>query len=184
MTATGTVNIRFFSQQLYATYATTSLSSTMCDASFDVPISRLIDKDIFLIPMPLGTDARLFRPVDSPSAVISTQENNGWQFIQIGVSGAPVGTIPINAYMYYHFEIIPGDGDATNAFAKAPPRNNPAVQNTNAGVLERVGNFIEGTVQSVDKVVKSKSMQYLLAGAAAYNGNPGPAAMLAIKDVN
>lgn len=184
MTATGNLHIRLFSPEYYATVASNSLTSTMCDASYDIPLSRLIDKDFFVIPMPLGTNARLFTPVDSPTEVISTQPNLGWQMVQVGFTGAPANSVPITVYLYYHYEIIPADGDATNAFAKAPPKNNPAVQAANAGVLESVGNFFEGAADKLDKVIKSKAARIAGAAAAAFYGRPDVAGALMIRDMD
>lgn len=178
MTATGMCHIRLFSPDTYNFLGTIDLTSTMADAAYDIPISRLIDQDAYVLPMPLGDDARLFWPTESSgttSALANTQLP-GWQVVQVGVSGAPASSVPLNVYAYYHFEIVPQDGDSANAFARAPPPPNPAIQNANAGVLASVGNFFEGAASKLDSVIKSKAARFLAAGVGAWYGGPSGAA--------
>lgn len=165
MTATGVVTVRLFSPQTMASLTSVDIMATTADASYDIPLSRLIGKDAFVFPMPLGTNARLWESSETASAAMgSTVSTHGWQTVQVALSGAPASSVPLNIYMYYNFEIVPVDGDGANVFSRAPPMSSPVVREANAGVLERIGNFVEGTAEKVDKLVQTKAFKYL-AGA-------------------
>jgi hypothetical protein len=173
MTATGTCHIRLASPESGASLTNFYYLSTMNDASMDIPLARLIGHDVHIIPMPLGVEPRMFRsrggefptPTD-----ITTFANPGWQVINIAVTGAPTSNTVLTAYAYYHFELVFDESISSNAFAIAPPANNPLIRNGNAGVLERVGNFIEGTAKKVDSFFTSTAAKFLLTGADYLTG--------------
>lgn len=183
MTATGVVTIRLFSPENLSSLTSVDILSTMADASYDVPLARLIGKDCFVFPMPMGVDARLTEASEGAVSVMGTNSTHGWQTVQVALSGCPASSAPLSVYMYYNFEIIPADGDSANAFSVAPPASNPIIREANAGVLERIGNFVEGTAAKVDNLVKSKAVKYLAAGVGAFIGGPqGASGAFAVAD--
>jgi len=176
MTTTGTLNIRLFSPQLGTSLASINTVMYMADASYDIPMNRLIGNDIHVIPMPLGVDARRFIVPDAGTYNITSWTNPGWQAINVATSDALASTVVCNVYCYYNYEFVPADGDILNAYAIAPPADSPLLRGANAGVLERVGNFIEGAATKVDNIFKSNAMKYIAAAGGAYFGGPSGAA--------
>ncbi len=171
-TAAGMVRVRLFSPIVGASLASISTTSVMADAVMDIPLSRLVGKDLFVVPAPLGDNARLFRDATLVTAPASWV-NPGWQVISVSVTGAPISTSGIlEAQLFYNYEFVFTDGDAQNAFAEPPPTNNPLVQNGNASTLAQVGNFIEDAAGKVDSIFKSKAFKYLRLGAATATRNP------------
>lgn len=182
LSASGLVRIRLMSPMTGASLASIGLTSTMVDATLDVPLARLSGKDLFIIPAPLGTDARLFREIADTTSTLSSWRSLGWQSVFIGLDGVPAATSCIQVSLYYNYEFVFQDGDSSNAYAQPPPPNNPAVRTANAGLLESVGNFFEGTAQTLDRVFQSKAARWLgKAGAAYYTRSPAP---LMIADVD
>lgn len=180
MNAAGNVNIRLFSPANGSTLVGTSLFSTAADAVYDVPVSRLIEKSLYIVSAPLGTESRLFNNASELIVgPVSGYTNPGWQYIQVGISGAAVGVPVINVRCFYHFEFVFADGSTSTVFARKPPLKNETIQDSAMNAVDGVGSFIEGTVQRVDSMFKSKTMQYLTAGAAALmTRNPAPLLML------
>lgn len=190
LSLTGMLRVRLFSPMTLSTLASTSLTSNMADACYDVPLHRLLDKSLFIRPAELGITARTFQSSADLTSVLASAKNFGWQVVQLGITGAPASTAVINCTYYYNYEFVFADGDALTAFAKHPPANNPSVKAGVAGVVERVGHFIEGTAESVDRIFKSKAASLLANVAAAYfpAGRAAQIAngmsMLAIKEVD
>jgi hypothetical protein len=154
---------------------TTNYVTPLADAVLDVPLTRLIGQDQYVIPMPLGTDARLFRPLDADT-IMANWINPGWQVVTVGANGCIASTVVANIVMFYHFECVPEDGHGESSFAKSPPPSNPVIRQANAGVLERIGNFVEGAASKVDALFQSRALKYLTAGVgAAYGGGQGAA---------
>lgn len=170
MTAQGSCLVRLFSPLSLTALGTTDLESVRADASMDIPISRLIEDDFYITPMPLGDNARWFQTgTPQDASTIATAISPGWQVVQIGVVGAPASSNPIRVNVYYNFEFVFGDGSASSAFATASPPDRPLVRQTNSSVLSSIGNFLEGAAQKVDSVFKSSAfrvgMRLLGAGA-------------------
>lgn len=169
MTATGMLHVRMFSPDTYLNLTTTELLTTYADAKLDIPLQRVIDQDEYIIPMPLGSEARLFRSPDDQVALLSTGRNPGWQVCTVGFSGAPAnqaGVIVIQAYV--HLEYTPPDSNSNYMFATAPPPSSPYLQQGNASVLDRIGNFVSGAASKVEALFNSKAGQYAMAGVGGY----------------
>lgn len=182
----GTVSIRLFSPEKLSTLASYSITAPYADAVYDVPLRRLIDHDMFVIPMPLGDRPRIFNPTDTVT-VIGSGDSYGWQVASVAVIGAPVSTAGVlRITAYYHYEFVPPDGDQLYTYAKAPPKQNKLITDGNGDVLSSVGNFIEGTASKVDAVVNSKAAKYIGAIGGFFLGGPaGSAAGYAmLKDVD
>lgn len=175
LNATGFIRVRLFSPLSGSTLATNSISTIFADECYDIPVARLATKDLFIIPAPLGDNARLFRNADDATPVLANWVNPGWQCVQVAVDGAPASTTIAAVHVYYNYELVFVDGAPNHAFAQPPPPNNPLVQQTSAGVLERIGNFFEGTAARLDSMFQSRAFQYASAGAASYiTRNPAP----------
>jgi hypothetical protein len=122
------------------------------------------------VPAPLGDNARLFRDftVDVAQLTLANWINPGWQAVHIAVEGGATSLPVLEVSSYIHYEFVPNDGDAQYLFAQPPPNNNEAVKAANASVIEKVGNFIEGTAQKVDQIYQSKAFQFAMAVGASY----------------
>lgn len=200
MTNQGLVQIRLFSMLSGGVLNQIDFSTTMADSVLDIPLSHLAKKPLHIIPMPLGSNARLFREMPwNSSGLTSSWRNPGWQVVVVGFSGVNAGvvgsTIPvIHAELFYNYELVYEDGAASTAFAIAPPRSNPVAREAQANVLDSIGNFVEGTADRVDRIFQSKAMKLLSTGLAAYFGGPMAAGgtygaltnhqRMAIRDVN
>jgi hypothetical protein len=186
MTAAGMIRIRLFSPIGGATLGVTSLSSPFADASLDLPVSRLVDKDMFIFAAPLGDNARIFRDAAAVTSTVANWINPGFQVIQIGFDGAPVSTGILNMSVFINYEIVFADGDSSNAYAQPPPANNLPLQQLSAYVQARTGNFIQGSGEMIDKVVMKVAevgMKAAIGGAMGYfRGGPPGAALGAITN--
>jgi len=172
----GTLTIRLFSPSAGSSITSINAGTTMADSMMTIPLSRLCDEDLFVIPMPLGDDAREWRNTDTITQV-NTFVNPGWQVIEVNTTDATASTVALNCYSYMHFEFVPYDGDVLYSYADAPPKNNLMVREGNASVLERIGNFVEGGAAKVDKLFQSKALKYFAAAAGAAFGGPKGAQM-------
>jgi len=171
MTASGMIRIRLNSPLLGASLASFNVTSPLADAVYDVPVSRVIGKDLFVIPAPLGTNARLFRDANR-SMVINDWQNPGWQTINVAVTGGPASVNALVISTYVNYEFVFTDGDASTAFAQPPPANSPVLRNGSAGVVQKIGNFVEGTVQSIDRMYQSAAGRMLIGAGASYMFGP------------
>lgn len=173
----GMLRVRLFSPLNGSTLGTTSATSNMADAEVDLPLARLVEHDVFVIPAPLGINARLFNDARS-NTTLATWVNPGWQVVQITLDGLPVvaGSGSVNIGLFYNFEFVFADGDASTAFCQPPPADNPIVRKANATVFERVGNFVEGAADKVDKLFQSKALKYITAAVGGAMGGPAGAA--------
>jgi len=160
LTASGTVSVRMFSPMNGASLTSISGMSSAADFALDIPLARLSSKDLYLVPMPLGNEARMFRDNTLP-ATVAVWENPGWQVIHVYVSGAPAATVVCNYTVYYNYEFIFFDGDSGNQFSIAPPKDNPPVRFVNGSVLNDVGNFFEGAASTLDSIYQSKAFKYI-----------------------
>lgn len=170
----GTVFVRLFSPMLFEALAEADVSTYKADAFYEVPLCKLIDEDMFIVPMPLGDSARLFRDQtfsEASAMGLTNQLNPGWQCITVAVYGAQTTNI-LNVTAYYNYELVFGDGEATMEFAKAPPQSNPMITDSTPSILDRVGNFVEGTAERVDNLFKSKALKYFSAAAGYLAGGP------------
>jgi len=172
MNTTGRVRIRLLSPLTGASLASVALNTPYADAMLDVPLSRLISQDVYVNLAPLGDNARIFQPYITPGITMANWVNPGWQVAQIGVDGGQVSTQCLCVTWYYNYEVIFDDASTNQLFATAPPLSSPKAQEVSAGVMARVGNFIEGTAQRVDSLFSSAAMKYIGAGVASYFGGP------------
>lgn len=175
-TAAGVVSVRLFSPLTGSTLTTIDATSTMCDNSMDISVASLMTKPLLIIPLPLGDNARLFRDVADATTVSSVWKNPGWQVVTVAVSGPVISTALVRCECFYHYELVPADGDSTYNYALAPPRDNPMARRANSNILADVGNFVEGGFEKIDRLVQSKAAKYLGAAAATFFGGPAAGA--------
>lgn len=186
LNASGIFRVRLFSPSTGASLSNVDLSTVMADATYDIPVSRLCNTDLFINLSCLGTDARLFRDVTIPAS-LSAWSNPGWQIATCAVVGAQASqSVVCTVKVFAHYEVIFGDGEANSMFADAPPKSSPVVQDASAGVLERVGNFITGSVASVDEKFKRQAVAAIAETAFgfAFGGPPGAALALADRSIS
>jgi len=180
MTTQGMLQIRLFSPITYTSMGIVVKSTRFADTCEDIPLTRLLDKDHFIIPMPMGEDARKWQKTEGATSTWTNFDNIGWQTAVVGVSGAIASTVVLRINAYYHYELMFNDGEGAVAFATPPPASSPVVREASKGVLERIGGVIEGTAKKIDAVAKSAAFQYAAAfGASYYSKSPGPVLMIA-----
>jgi len=180
LTAQGMLRIRLFSPQSFTTLQSVSLETFFADSSFDVPLSRLIEQDVYVLSMPLGTDARLFRPDDFDTVnPIVDRPNAGWQVITMKLSGGTPSIQQLETEVFYNYEFVFADASSSYAFAKPAPRDDPVTRSANAGIFEKIGNFVEGGANIVDRITKSAAVKYLVGGAVGYLTKSPQAALTA-----
>lgn len=189
MTLTGVLRVRLFSPMNLGSVVTSSLTTSMADAVMDIPLHRLLDRDLFVIPMPLGTNARLFNDTSALNNTTSSAQTFGWQTVQIGIDGAPFSSPVIQISMYYNFEFVFEEGSASNAFAQPPPTDHPLVRSISAPILSRLSNFVSGTADKVESMAITAATSMLGRMAGAYVGGPAGAAIgmgasMMIRDVD
>lgn len=173
-TTSGLLAIRVFSALKPSTFAVVDTTSTVADFCKDIPIARLIEKDLFIVPMPFGDMARTFQPYDSSNTLTSNMPNLAWQSVNVGVYGAGTGQqILVNAY--YNFELIMNDSDTLNLQATASKTDSKILQSASSNALQSVGNAIEATANVVDNIFKSKAMKYVATLASYAYGGPAMA---------
>lgn len=174
LNTSGMVRIRMFSPQNAVSLSSSSLTSNLADDCLDFPVSRLHNSDCFIVPMPLGHQAREYRSYAIDVTGWQALDNIGWQYIQVGIDGASTANaVSLNVSVYYHYETVPNDGSTDFTFARAPPPNVPAIQDGNASVLGSIGNFIVGTAEKVDRLFQTRAGQFM--GRAALSYALGPA---------
>lgn len=178
MNTQGRLRLRLFSPMTGASLNLVTMSTIYSDAMLDMPLSRLIEKDVFVVPMPLGEVARLF---DDDSAKFRDGDladwvNPGWQVLQIAVEGGQATTACVGITLYANYEYVFADDSNFQLLATAPPKNSLAVQQANAGVLSTVGNFVEGSAQRLDSFVQSSAFRWFATAAAGFYGGPQAAA--------
>lgn len=160
-----------------STLATYSTSSPLVDYSEDVPLHRLLDKDIYVMPMRLGTNAMQYNAPNT-SLTTATTETYGWQTVIISFDGAvasAVGVIEIAAY--YNYEFVFDESNSITAFAQPPPPNNPLVRTVVSKVAPSVGNVFSGVMQQLEDAFVSKAAKVVSSYVA------GPAGtLLALLD--
>jgi len=173
MSVSGVCRVRLYSPLRGAALAALSNISTNCDESLDIPLSRLVNKDYYVLSKPIGTGAREFRDLAYETSLLSTWSNPGWQVIGVGIAGAPGSSSEAMVVtVYYHWEVVFDDGQSASVFTTAPPPPNPVVVGTAAGVLSGIGNFIEGAAEKVDGLFKSKAVKLLASAVATQFGGP------------
>lgn len=189
LSASGIVRIRLYSPSTGSSLGSVDMTTVMADEVWDVPVSRLMQKELYVNLMPLGDQlSRVFRSPSSFTTTLANWTNPGWQVASIAIDG-PASTKIADIYAYIHYEVVFEDGNSQNMFATHPPPNSLAIQQGNAGVLASVGNFIEGAAEKVDNLFKSKAFRYFASAAAGYMGGPQAAlgtygATKMIKDVD
>lgn len=174
MNTQGRLRLRLLSPMGGGPLASVPVNTISADSMLDVPLSRLIERDVFVIPMPLGDVARLYNgdlPVYGAGAVTGWS-NAGWQVLQVAVDGGQPDTSAINLTIYYNYEYVFDDVSVLQLLAHAPPANNLAVQQANAGVLSSVGNFVESGARGLDSFVQSAAFRWFGTAAAGYYGGP------------
>lgn len=183
MTVAGMLRVRLFSPMNGSTLGTTSIVNNDCDNAYDIPLARVLNTDLHIIPSPLGDNARYFRDIADFNTTLASYKNPGWQIVQIAVNGAAASTVSaINVSVFFNFEFIFADADPSIKFAQPPPRNNPAVQQGSASVFASIGNFIEGAASKVDALMNSKAARLAgKVGLSMLTKNPAP---MMIRDVD
>jgi len=179
MLAAGMVRVRLYSPSNFTALVNVDSATDKCDSAIDVPLSRLIDEDLFVIPAPIGTNARLFVDAATLPATLASCPNIGWQVAAVFVDGAVASTNVIQISFFVNTEYVPLDSAVEYAFARpAMPLLPPVVDNV-PGVLEKVGNFVEGTALKVERLFDSAAVRIASRFASAVYGGP-PGAALAL----
>jgi len=148
-----------------STIGAVTVDTTLADATYDVPVSKLIETPLYINCSPLGDNARIFTSYLA-TASVAAWINPGWQIPVISVLGGTASTVCLQVQCYYNLEFIADDGAAITRFAREPPPNNPLAQDVSAKTLSKVGNFIEGSAKKIDAVYNSTAFKILSSVAA------------------
>lgn len=161
MTTQGMLHLRLFSPLTANALAGIDGTTMSADKIMDVPLSRLIDRDIYVVLSPLGINARTFlTPINAPTQPLMQWENPGWQVLLLTVLGAADVT-PLSVTVYSHYEYVYEDSNSNQLFATAAPANNIAVREGSASVIERIGGFVESTNKAIDTLTRSTALRYI-----------------------
>jgi hypothetical protein len=172
MNTTGMCRVRLFSPTDYSQIGSSAIAPTFADASYDVTLASLIEKELHIIPMPISDNARLWQPNSNTNAGWGGNKNAGWQVVQVCVDGAyTTSQACLEIAVFYNYEFSPLVSDSNYAFTVAPTVENLAVQHGNANVLHKVGNFVEGATRAVDTLFMAATggMGALVKGARLAN---------------
>lgn len=167
LTTQGFAIVKLYTATNMTSLHTMDLQNAHADAMYTVPLARLINDDLFVIPAPMGDQARLWNTKTPSSGVIfnDLNFNPGFQIITVSIVGAMTDTVAARARLYYHYEVSPADSDSSMQYAKAAPKQNLALQQGSAGVLHDFEQFVEGTAEKVDTLINSKAAKFLSRGA-------------------
>lgn len=119
-------------------------ASNLVDRSIDIPLSRLSNTNLYVIPASLGTNARLFRPAPTNLSVPPTLTNlslDQWQNVTVAFTGIGTG-FAAAVDLFYHAEYVFTDGQAAAAYATAPPKQDTAATELVGKLTEVVQNFV------------------------------------------
>jgi hypothetical protein len=181
LSAQGMCHVRLYSNQSGANFTTINVTDDACEELIDIPIARLVEEDLFVIPMPIGLEARQYRTLNA-SGTFANYQNIGWQQVVIGITGGAASSSEVlKAYIYVNAELIPGEGASQAVYAMAPPPDSPSVRQGSSNVLESIGNFVSGAADKVEKIFESKAFQIVGAGVAAYLGYPAAAGAMVVS---
>lgn len=184
MTTQGYCNIRAFSPMAMSSLIAYDKASRLADWAEDIPLHRLLDQDAFIIPVPMGDDAREWRATSDYSSSFGTWNNIGWQCIAIGVSGGVATTNSLRVECFYHYEFMFTDGNASSSFATPPPKDDLTVRQASASVIEKIGGVVRGSAKLVDNIAKSTAFKYLAAAGMSYMSKSTAPLMLANGSTN
>lgn len=173
MTTTGQLRLRLFSPLNISSLTTVATNSPYSDKAIDIPLSRLIDKDIYIIPAPLSDEARFF----SADVWSNFSSDNQWQCPLISVIGAEASQAVLTVTMYAHYEYVYQDNNPTQYFATAPAQNNPSEAAAGTSLVSKLGGFIEGTARTVESIAQSKAFALLVNAYSMVDKRARPAAL-------
>lgn len=170
MNTQGILRLRLLSPMNGSTLGLVPVGTPYGDLAIDEPLSRFIEKDMFVTFNPLGTDARLFRSFESLPTNWADWNNPGWQVLQVSVEGGEVSSTVIAVTLYANYEFVFDDSSTLQLMASPPPQNSMVAAEASASVVSRIGGFIEGTAKTVDTVTKSAAFKFLAPLAARVVG--------------
>lgn len=179
----GTVHIRTFAPMSGVGLATVDYTSTQASTVVDIPISRLMQEDCLIIPMPMGSIARNFRPSTewlNNGDSLSGFKNPGWEIVTVGVAGAAANSVTVAVKAFYHYEYLPLDGDSSYSFATPPPASSPLVQQGSAAALKTIGNVVTGTYKKLEEHFTRRAANYLAGAIGGLIAGPAGATALAL----
>ncbi len=174
LSAGGMVRVRLFSPKSLTSLQQIIPYTTFCDAAYDIPVARLANKDLFIIPAPTGIEARQYNTLPA-SANLASSDSYGWQSVLVTIDGVAVNSAICQISAFYNYEFVFDDNGSSHYFSQPPPPNSLTVREANASVIEKVGNFFEGAAKTLDSIVQSRAAQYVGAAAASYvTKSPAP----------
>lgn len=171
LSASGMIRVRLFSPEGGTSLTSIDTTSNLADDSYDVPLARN-QRDLFILPKRYGMESTMFQNAQTATSVLTDWNNPGWQVIQIAVTNGPANTTVLQMSVYYHYEVVYLDGDPGNYYATPAPVVAPKVIETSSGVISKIGSFVEGTANTVDRLIQSSAFKYLGAAVGAYIGGP------------
>lgn len=187
MSTKGVLRLRLFSVPDPSNLAYVHTNTPYADQVLDIPLSRLIDKDIYVTIGAVGIDARIFKtaaasvPTDI-AGLVSAGELLEWQALTISVQGGEPSTSCIEVSCYQHYEKVYNDGDPRMRHATPAKKANQGLVDTAINTARSVSGFVEGAAKTIDNVYHSKAVQFLLNSLPSTRG-PNRAIMAARHSV-
>lgn len=167
MNTQGMLRLRLFSPQSAASLSSVDIATPYADQVLDVPLSRLIEKDIYVTVAAVGINARIFKdtgntfPTDI-AGLVAAGEQLEWQTLVASVVGGQVSTNCLEIVCYQHYERIYPDGHVNSRFATPAKRANQSYIDAAINTTRSIGGFIEGAAKTVDNIYHSRAAQILL----------------------
>lgn len=171
LSASGMIRVRLFSPEGGTSLTSIDTTSNLADDSYDVPLARN-QRDLFILPKRYGMESTMFQNAQTATNVLTDWNNPGWQVIQIAVTNGPATSTVLQMSVFYHYEVVYLDGDPGNYYATPAPVVAPKVIETSSGVISKIGSFVEGTANTVDRVMQSSAFKYLAGAVGGFFGGP------------
>jgi len=187
MNTKGMLRLRLYSVQDPASLALMETSTPYADQVLDIPLSRLIEKDVYVNIGAVGIDARIFRKTIGAvstdlAGLIAAGDLLEWQVLTVSVLGGEISTNCLEISCYQHYEKVYTDGDTRMRFSTPAKKASQGFVDTAINTARSVGGYIEGAAKTIDNVYHSKAMQLLLNSVPMTRG-PNRAIMAARQSV-
>lgn len=164
MNTKGMLRVRLVSPMQATGFSGWLINTSYADQIKDLPLSRLIEKDLYVTCAASGTNARLFQDAGTnvTPATLADIPALEWQSLVVSVDGGEVDTTCLQVEAYVHYEIVYPMGSLLYNYGTPPHRASTSLIDNAINTASKVGGFIEGTAKLVDSVYNSSAVQLLL----------------------
>lgn len=181
----GMVFIRGFSTPNGQFMSNVDFGAYNCAFSSDIPLSAINNNGhtdiIFQRTDPMQSRQFVDPATTNPSTLATTWVSPGWGPVVIGVTGAPVSSVPLDVEFVFHYELLFPDNSVTAMLATPAQAANGLLATMSSTVSSTVGNVFNEVSNDVATAVKSVARNVLVnMGKQLFKSSPylAPAAML------